>query len=152
MREPLAKYSISLGWVSLGVLCATFLGSSSLVLLLGLSDSIRDNISVSRLVYDYFDMMFYVFPVGLLVTIFASVIVAFPLYAVARMLGMVNRFSLVCGGALVPIIFIGLFEVMDPGELPPITDRHSIVALVCMAFCGAVGGGISCNGWRKPPV
>ena len=144
-------FDVRMAWVALGVVSATFLGSNLYMIAFVYSQPDYRYVSIRYSINEYFGTMVYVFGFGLFISVFASLIIGGPLYIFAHKLGFVNCLTLVFGGALIPTICMGLCEITG-WNIPPLTDVHGIVLLFCLAFCGAVGGNISCYGWGKSPI
>ena len=76
---------------------------------------------------------------GVLISFLATLIIGFPLYALAQFFNCINIFTLMCGGILIAVI--PLLVCMYTGwNLPTIAEKNGLFLIISVSFCGGIGG------------
>ena len=96
-------------------------------------------ISVSYQIKTYLETAALFFTIGLVISIFFSIVIGWPLYLIAKKFHMVNHITSASGGAAVTIIPL-ILCIKFGWNIPSLRTSSGQLVFLVLMFCGAVSG------------
>ena len=96
-------------------------------------------ISITHQISIYLESAILFFTIGLVISVFCSIVIGWPLYWIAKKYSFVNYGTSALGGALVTIIPL-ILCIKTGWHIPNLTTRSGWLVIFVLVFCGVISG------------